>query len=199
MRGIWRRHMLTARVTKRGEIDAAEEMLARAEQHWRDPKMHLVDQAGLQIFPDGSNAAAQTDILAAGRFEGALERRLDAIGDEMKGGAARHGNRQPRMMREHENGNVIGRIVAPPPFPSVVGPGSTDGPEHIATQDPGAEIGETARRKIVVGAGRSAILAQHGLKRPGRDKPLVQRLAAHPQRVLETLLRAGTVAVERYR
>src|SRR5262249_29983836 len=138
--------MLAARVTKPGEIDAVEEMLARAQQHRRDRKMHLVDQTGTQIVPDGGDAAAKADILAAGGIEGALERGLAASGDEMNRGPPRHGDRLPRIVREHEDGNVIGRVVAPPAFPSLIRPGTTDGPEHVATQDPGADIGEAARR-----------------------------------------------------
>src|SRR5262249_35495337 len=112
MCGIWSRHMLAAREAKLGEIDAVEEMLARAKQHRRDRKMHLVDQPGPQIFLDGGDAAAEADILAAGGFESALERGLDAIGDEVKGRAARHADRRPRVVREHEDRHVIGRVVA---------------------------------------------------------------------------------------
>src|SRR5262244_401752 len=107
MCGIWSRHMLAAHEAKLGEIDAVEEMLARAEQHRCDRKMHLIDQPGPQIFLDGGDAAAEADILAAGAFEGALERGLDAIGDKVKGGAARHADRWPRIVREHEDRHVI--------------------------------------------------------------------------------------------
>src|SRR5262245_17631698 len=101
MRGIRRGHMLAARVAKPGEIDAAEEMLTRAQQNRGDREMHLVDQTGPQIVPDRGNAAAKADILAAGGFKAALERSLDAIGDKVKGGAARHGDRWPRIVRQH--------------------------------------------------------------------------------------------------
>src|SRR5262249_13840570 len=177
MCGIWSRHMLAAREAKLGEIDAVEEMLARAKQHRRDRKMHLVDQPGPQIFLDGGDAAAEADILAAGGFESALERGLDAIGDEVKGRAARHADRRPRVVREHEDRHVIGQVVAPPAFPGLVRPWPTNGPEHVATQDPGADIGKAARRKVVIWPSRSTTLAEHGLKRAGRHKPLVQRLA----------------------
>src|SRR5262245_13002025 len=191
--------MLAARKAELGEIDAAEEMLARAQQNRGDRKVHLVAQTAPQIVPDGGNAAANADILAAGGFKGTLERGFDAIRDKVKSGAASHRDRWPWIVREHEDGNVIGRVVAPPAFPGLVRPGPTDGPEHVSPQDPGADIGHAACRKIVVGTGRSIPLAEHGLKRAGRDKPSMQRLAAHAQRVLEALLGACTVAVERYR
>src|SRR5262245_53723846 len=143
--------------------------------------MHLIDQPGAQIVPDGGDAAAEADILAAGGFEGALERGLDAVGDEVKGGATRHRDRWLRIMREHEDRNVIGRVVAPPAFPGLIRPGPADRPEHVAPQDPGADIGEAARRKIVVWAGRSIRLAEHGVRREGWVKPSVERMAALDQ------------------
>src|SRR5262245_29120356 len=154
MRGIRRGHMLTARVAKLGEIDAAEEMLTRAQQNRGDRKVHLVDQTGPQIVPEGGDAAADADILAARGIEGALEHVLDAIGDKVKGGAARHHDRWPRIVRKHEDRNVIGRVVAPPSLPGLVRPGSTYGPEHVAPQDPGADVGEVARGKVGAGDGR---------------------------------------------
>src|SRR5437016_4789102 len=192
--------MLGAFEAKPGEIDAAEEMLTRAQQNRRDRKMHFVDQPGAQIVPDGGDAAAKADVLSVGGFEGALERVLDAIGDKVKGGAAGHVDRWPRIVREHEDRNVIGRIVAPPAFPGFVRPRPAYGPEHVASQDPRAEIGDAARRQVVVGAGRPTLFPeQHLLKRPSREDPLMQRDAAHAKWVLETLLGASTIAVERQR
>ena len=38
-----------------------------------------------------------------------------------------------RVMREHENRRMIRRIVAPPPFPGVVFPGTANRTKHITT------------------------------------------------------------------
>src|SRR5690606_35843728 len=54
-------------------------------------------------------------------------------------------------------------------------------------------------REIVVGTCRAAIFSVHLVKRAGRDEPFVQRHAADPQRVVETLVRTGAKAVERHR
>mgnify|MGYP003346669878 CR=1 FL=1 len=49
------------------------------------------------------------------------------------------------MMREHEHRHMIGRLVAPPALPTVVGPRSAHGTEHVAAENPGADILEAAR------------------------------------------------------
>src|SRR4029453_9266319 len=155
---------------------------------------------GIEIFADGGDATAQANVLAARGFGRPLERSLDAVGYEMKGRAAGHGDRCARMMREHKDRNVIGRVVAPPALPGVVWPRPAHGSKHVAAQNPGAKIDNAARREVVVGAGRSTLFPeQHLLKRPRRQDPLVQRHATHTKRVLEALPRARTVAIERYR
>ena len=61
----------------------------------------------------------------------ALQRRVDASGDEVKGGATVHLDRRARMVRQHEGRRVIGRAVAPPPSPLIIGPSAADGAEHV--------------------------------------------------------------------
>ena len=43
-------------------------------------------------------------------------------------------------MREYEDRAVIRWVVAPPPLPGVVRPGSAAWREHVAAHDPGADI-----------------------------------------------------------
>jgi len=45
--------------------------------------------------------------------EGLLERRLDAVGDEVEDGAAFHLDRLVGVVREHEHGVVVRRLVTP--------------------------------------------------------------------------------------
>ena len=54
----------------------------------------------------------------------------------MENRAAFHRDRCALVAGQHEDGGVIRRVVAPPPFPAVVGPGAADRPEHVAAQDP---------------------------------------------------------------
>ena len=63
-------------ITEFEQIDAAEQMLSRAEQHLRHGKMHLVHEGGCQILSNGADAAAEADVQAVGRLEPALQRRF---------------------------------------------------------------------------------------------------------------------------
>jgi hypothetical protein len=45
---------------------------------------------------------------------------VDAIGDEVKDGAAFHDEGRAGMMREDEDGRVVRRVSAPPALPGVV-------------------------------------------------------------------------------
>src|SRR2546425_393550 len=59
-------HVARALVSQRKQIDSAEQMLAGAEQHRPDRKMHLVDETCLQILPDRRNPASQAHVAGAG-------------------------------------------------------------------------------------------------------------------------------------
>ena len=71
------------------------------------------------------------------------QRGVNAVGDEPKHRAALHLERRSRVMGQHEDGRVIRRLVTPPAFPAVVGPRAPDGTEHVSTENPGADSGET--------------------------------------------------------
>src|SRR3982751_1902698 len=78
---------LVALVAECIEIEAGPQLLARAHQHRTQREMQLVDEPRLQVFAHRGNAAADAHVLAAGGLARLLERRLDAVGDEMEGGA----------------------------------------------------------------------------------------------------------------
>src|SRR6185369_6321821 len=117
----------------------------------------------------------------------------------MKGRTALHLERRARVMREHENRHMVGRIGAPPATPRVViGPAPTGRGKHIATEDPRAEIFRASLGKAVVDAGRAdARIAEHALERARRKEPLVKLLATFTERVLFALIRSRTIAVQR--
>src|SRR5580658_864171 len=115
----------------------------------------------------------------------------------MEDGAALHNDWRARMVGEDEGGSVIRRVVAPPPLPSVVGPGSTNRPEHVSAQNPGAHIGESACCKVVIDARRAAVTPVYLLKRSRGEEPLMHRHAADTEGVSQVLIRAGAVAIER--
>src|SRR4030095_5313453 len=98
--------------------------------------MHFVEQAGLEILPDCGSTATDKDILVACRLTSALERGVDAIGDEMEDGAAFHLLRRTLVVREYEYGHMIGRILAPPTAPRFIRPRAPAVTHHATAHAP---------------------------------------------------------------
>jgi uncharacterized membrane protein len=132
MGGVVRGGVLRASVAEAHRIDAGEEVLATAEEHGGDHEVDLVGQPRGQVLANGGNPTAESDILAVGRLHRASQRGMDAIGHEVERRSALHGDGRTSMVRQHEDRYVIGRVVAPPPLPAVVGPGAPHRPEHVA-------------------------------------------------------------------
>ncbi|MCY1383559.1 hypothetical protein D9M69_716990 [compost metagenome] len=103
------------------------------------------------------------------------------------------------MVGQHENRHVVGRLVAPPAFPALVGPGAAHRPEHVAPEDPGPHIGEALLGHLVVDAGLAIGLARlkHLLPDARGHEPVHEFRAANAQRMRQTLVRASREAVER--
>ena len=72
----------------RRALEVVEQPLAGAEEDRDHVDMHLVDQPGLQVLLDDARPTAQRHVLVAGRRPSLLEGRLDAVGDEVEGGAS---------------------------------------------------------------------------------------------------------------
>lgn len=198
MRGLLRGRELGACISQGPQVDALEQRLAAAEQHRRDGNVQFVDQAFAKVLPDRGRAAADAHILSGRRHPCALERLVDASSHEVKGRAAFHDQRCACVVGEHEDRNMVGRAVAPPAFPLVVGPVSTDGAEHVAAQDPGTHVAKAACGEIIVHAARAVVLAeQRPLERACRKQPLVKIGTAHPKRMLQVLIGARSVSVQR--
>src|SRR6266496_6489760 len=149
MRGVARGDVLRALVAEARRVDACEEMLAAAEEHGRDREVDLVDQPSGEVLANGGDATAKSDVLALSRLGRASQRSMASVGNEVERRSALHRDGGASMVRQHEDGYVVGRVVAPPSFPTVVGPGTPQRPEHIAAEDPGADVLETARGEVV--------------------------------------------------
>src|SRR5438876_11828282 len=198
MRGVFRGNVVPALIAELAQVEAGEEVLPGAQEHGRNGEVHLVDEPRAKVLPDRRHATAEPYVLPIGDLRRSRQHSLDAIGDEMKDRAALHDNRFAGMMRQDKNRHVIGWVVSPPSFPALVGPSSTNRAEHVPAQDPRPDIPKSARRELVVDAGRPALLPKHLPERARGEGPLMQRNAAHAERVVAILTRAGAIAVDRY-
>jgi len=75
-------------------------------------ELHFVDQPRLQVLLGGVRAAAQNDVLTAGRFPGLLEGGLDAVGNEREGRASLLGHWLASVVGDDEERHVEGHTVA---------------------------------------------------------------------------------------
>ena len=67
--------------------------------HWSDGYIGVNAEGQVMIRPDRGHTPAQPDILSVSRLASPLQRRVNAIGDEVEGGAAVHRNRLTGVMR----------------------------------------------------------------------------------------------------
>src|SRR6267143_850274 len=158
--------------------------------------MQLVNQAGAQILPDSGYAAAEADVAAARCSARLLPSDVNALGDKAKLGTSRHPERRPRIMRQHEDGRVIRRLVAPPALPALVRPRAPDRAEHVAPENPGADSGKALLRDSVVDSRLPIGMAVHLPPCERVEEPLHQLRAPDAERILEILARPGAVAVD---
>jgi hypothetical protein len=184
-------------VAQPDQVDPRQQALAGSEQGGRDGEVDLVHEPRLQVLPDGCDTTAEPHIVILGRFAGACERFADAPSDEMKRRAAVHRERGSRMMREHEDGLVVRRVVSPPPLPPFIRPRATNRPEHVPSEYPGADARKSACGEVVVDPRAPPSSAVDLLKRARGEEPVVERHAADAKRVLEILVRSRAEAVER--
>src|SRR5437879_118933 len=158
--------------------------------------MQLVDQTGTQILPNGGNPAAEAHVAPACRSARLLQRDVNAFGDKMKLRTSRHPKRRPRVMRQHEDGRVIRRLVAPPALAAVVRPRTPDRTEPVAPDDPGTDSGKALLRNSVIDPRLSIVIAVHPAPYACVEEPLHQLRATDAERILEILVRPSTVAVD---
>src|SRR6202051_5100201 len=181
---------------KRRQVEPREQVLARPQKDWRNGEMKFVEQTCLQILPDDRNAAADANVLAAGDLCRPRQRGLDAIGHEVKDGAALHLDRRARMMGQDEHRHVVRRIVSPPALPGMVGPLAADRAEHVSSHDPCAHIFHRLSGEVIVGVGRSPLLADHFVKHPRLEQPVWQLHAANTKLMLQVLIWTRPESVE---
>src|ERR1700674_5529941 len=171
-------------------------MLARTEQDRSDGEMQLINQGGAQILPNSGYAATEADVAAARCSGRLLQSGLNAFRDKAKLRTSRHPKRRPRVMRQHEDGSVIRRLVAPPTPPAVVRPRASDRTEHVAPKNPSTDSGKALLRNSVIDSRLSIVIAVHPPPHARMEEPLHQLGASDPERMLEILVRPSAVAVD---
>src|SRR5256884_7627897 len=129
--------------------------------------MQLVDQTGTQILPNGGNPAAEAHVAPACRSARLLQRDVNAFGDKMKLRTSRHPERRARVMRQHEDGRVIRRLVAPPALPAAVPPRASDKTPHVAPKNPRAHSGKTLLGHSLILPPLAPVVTLHPLPHPG--------------------------------
>src|SRR5205823_13851548 len=158
--------------------------------------MQLVNQAGAQILPNSGNAAAEAYVAATRRSARLLQGDVNAFGDEAKLRTSRHPERRARVMRQHEDGRVIRRLVAPPALPAVVRPRASDRTEHVAPKNPGADSGKALLGNSVIDSRLAIVVTVHPPPHACLEEPLRQIRASDAQRILETLVWPSVVTVD---
>src|SRR5262249_29771114 len=118
--------------------DVLEQPLACPEDDRNDVEVGLVEHPGGEVLPHGTRAAGDRYVPVVSRRPGLLQRGLDAVGDEHERRAALHRQRLARVMGEHEDGRVEGRVLTPPARPRLV-PHPVAAAEHLAAHDVGAD------------------------------------------------------------
>ncbi len=188
--------VLHAFVAQSAQIDTIQQVFSRSEQDGRDSQMKFVDESRKEILPDGGDAAAKPDVPPARRSSRLVQGGMNTVRDKPKLRAAFHRERCTGVMGQHENGRVIGRLVAPPTLPTVNRPRAADGTKHVPAEDPGPDPVEALRGKIVVNAGLTALIAVHALPGSRMEEPVKQFRTADPERMLKILARSGAVPID---
>src|SRR5688572_4089518 len=101
-----------------------------------------------------------------------------------------------RVVREHENGMVVRRVVPPPAPPVFVCPLPANRAEHVAAHDRRAESFIPTLGELIVEPRLAALLSGHSAPHFCCEHPVVDILAAPAERLFAGLVRAGAVAIQ---
>jgi hypothetical protein len=147
--------------------------------------MKFIDQSLLKVLPDCRRSASDSDILSVGGIASSFKRDANPVSNEMKGRASLHYEWRTRMISEHENLRMVNRVLTPPSSPALIKPGTAHWPKHISAHNPGTNIVEAARGKVVVNPGVSGFASEQvRLKRASSECPSVKGGSADSKRVL---------------
>src|ERR1700683_2942787 len=140
--------------------------------------MQFVNQARAQIVPDRTNPTSKADVAATRGGRCFLQCGVNAFRDKPKLRTALHPERRSRIMRQHEDGRVVRRLLPPPALPAVIRPRPSDRTEHVASENPGPDSAEAFLRNCVVDARLAIRMAVHLPPDTRVKKPVHQLRAA---------------------
>ena len=102
MRGLGGVDVFGAFITERPRIQTRKKVFPGAQQDGADREMRFVNEACLEVLPNGRDPAADPDVFAISRITGALQRSMDAVRDKMKSRASFHHEWFARVTGQHE-------------------------------------------------------------------------------------------------
>src|SRR5688572_24069608 len=162
--------------------------------------LHLVQEPRAEVLLRDVCPPGERHIFLACGLPCLLERRLYALRHERELGPTLQLERLPGVMGEDEHRVMERRVVTPPAVPWVVPIPRTGVPaEHVPSHDRGADprllLLDDLRAFVDLTARKSMRPTPCG----DRDDPLVETIAADPERVLHALVESGNEAVEGHR
>src|SRR5215207_9934712 len=135
--------------------------------------MQFVNQPCLEVLLNRGDAAAEPDVSSIRSLMSTFQGGVNPIGHEMKSRSSIHGDRCARMMGQDEHRDVIRWVASPPALPCVVGPRTSNGPEHVTAHNPGTNVSHTALHEVIINSGCASLASLHLRKRASRDHPIV--------------------------
>lgn len=156
----WRGFVSGATITQGRKVYFFEESFTRTKKDWRNGDVHFIDQALAKILLNDIDAATNANIFACGGVLGACKRDGSTFRHEVKSRAPIHDKGWARVVGEHEYGDVIHGVIAPPTPPAFVWPRPANWPEHVPAEDPGPDVLKTSGGKVFIHTRCSAIVAE---------------------------------------
>src|SRR5260370_22204183 len=97
--------------------------------------MQFIDEPSAEILLNCCDTAANSYVALLCSIFRTLQRRMDAVGDEVKRRSALHLERFARMVGQDKRRDMIWRFLPPPPLPHPSAPGPRPRPHTFRPQN----------------------------------------------------------------
>src|SRR5258707_14392149 len=108
--------------------------------------MQFIDEPSAEILLNCCDTAANSYVALLCSIFRTLQRRMDAVGDEVKRRSALHLERFARMVGQDKRRDMIWRFLPPPPPPPASPPETPPGPEHVVPTNSAPTVFLSSRR-----------------------------------------------------